>query len=249
MVYKYKTDAGRQKGKAEKSYKSGMTPEVCKSRMFGRPCSYCRKVELLYSSEDESDHKIAGKCRVRSTYYMNMVDIDKKEDGNQIYGSGIENWRTLIDFLPDDTGEGVDFTNPDGACAVLMMRRGTGPTNTKYSIKLSTKQFKVPSKYLGGMYPLHTVLDLIANDEVTIWIPEAKSTPNRLLILPPWGEEAEGDFYFEVFYHWNVHLLGEEEEGADDEIPLDELGGEGELEELSADEPAVEVADDDEIPF
>lgn len=248
MAYKYKTDVARQRKKYEESYRKRTTPEVCRKRMFGEPCERCEAVAKLYASGDEEDKVLAGKCRARSTYYMNIVDLAAKDEGVKVYGCGIQNWQTLQDLLPGDADSiddgGTDFTDPEGACAVILKRRGKG-LGSKYGIKLSQKSFKIPGKWLKEMHQLDTIIDLIAEDDDLVWVP--KEGVSKILVMPPWGKEAQGDFYYEVLYHWNVDALGISS-GADSE-EVDE----GEEFEDSFDDDSVSGDGDqdgfDDIPY
>lgn len=210
MGWKYKTNAAQQHKKSKDSGNQ-FKPVVCKKRMYGKPCDYCNQVAKLAQSEDEDDKTIAGKCRAKSTYYMNVVDMIGKKT-NQILASGIQNWRDLIANLPDEDGDGVDFTDPDKAFPIILTRKGKG-RNTKYTLKISTKPIKTPAKYLNGMHPLHKVVELLDNEDILFTPAEGK---NKFLVLPPWGKEADGDFFSEVFFHWSVDLLGATEDGGDD---------------------------------
>ena len=210
-----RTNVSKQRKKAAESFNKN-APEVCVLRTYGKPCKYCKEANRLKSKEDKEDRDLGYKIGVRSTYYMNVVDLDHKADGVRIYGSGIENWRTLVDLLPEEDDDGaLDFTNPDEACAVIIKRRGTSMTNTKYVLKLGSKTFEVPSKWLKGVYDLSDVLEIIDDADFELWKP--REGPNNLLILGPWGKSAEGDFYKEAFYHWNVNDMSSGEEEEDDE--------------------------------
>ncbi len=215
-MYKYQTNVPRQRKKSAESGRRTKR-EVC-ARHFGKHCKHCVEVQRLYNTDDEADGKIASRCRARSTFYMNIVDALDQEAGNQVYPCGIENWRTMIDFFPedDDDEEGVDFTNPLDARMVIIKRRGKG-LGTKYTLSVGTKKFKMKKKWLENMHPLHNILDLLEKEgDVSEFTPVADQT-NKVIVLPPWGEEAEGDFYYEVPYHWNTELLDTGEEGDEDE--------------------------------
>jgi len=234
-MYKYKTNVPRQH-KKYKQKEQGMKPAVC-GRQFGKVCKTCTKVQALYNTEDDADKKIAGKTRAKSTFYMNIIDLDDRDEGVQVYGCGIENWKTMVDFLPEDgdDGDGVDFTDPDDARAVIIKRRGKG-LGTNYTLKLGTKPIKIKKEWLASLPQLHDIVDLIEDEEVTLWKPSEGR--NRIIVLPPWGKEADGDFYFEVLYHWNMELLG--------------LVGEDEDEDEDPDDDGVEDPDDeddDDVPY
>lgn len=222
MGWKFKTNAGKMH---EKSKQSGnqFKPEVCKKRMSGKPCNYCNQVAKLRASEDEDDKTIAGKTFAKATYYMNVIPLldggKKVEPKNFIMPSGIQNWRDLIANLPDEDGDGVDFTDPDKAFAILLTRKGKG-RNTKYTLRVSQKPQEIPVKFLKKMFQLHKALDYI-DDDNNVWVPSEGK--NKFLVLPPWGPEAEGNFYSEIFYHWNTELLGAAE-GEDDEFGDDSDG-------------------------
>jgi hypothetical protein len=241
-MYKYKTNVPRQRQK-QKEKERGSNRQVCGAH-FGKHCKACVEVQRLYDTDEETDSKIASRCRARSTFYMNIVDAEDQEAGVQVYPCGIENWRTMIDFFPedDDDDEGVDFTDPTAARMMIIKRRGRG-IGTKYTLKLGQKSFKMKKGWLKKLNKLHNILTLLEEEEVTEFSPTPDET-SKVVVLPPWGEEAEGDFYFEVKYHWDVHLLSTSGDLDDDE----------EFEELDAAEgdefmDEEEDEDDDDIPI
>lgn len=204
----YEVNYSRQKQKAkEHGRESG--PIVCEKRMGrGKDCKYCKQVAELYNSEDKKDKDLASKVRARSTFYMNIVDLSDKKAGVQVYGCGVENWRDLLDRLPDpddEDDEGIDYINPKSARAVIIKRKGMG-LQTKYTISTGNKKLEIKKKWLKSMQPLDKVVEMIENDEIELWKP--KKGKNKIYILPPWSKKAEGDFYYEVVYHWNTDLLG-----------------------------------------
>jgi len=239
----YKTDTSKAKKAVEKSGRSGQGPEVCVKRMHGDPCKYCKKVEMLYASKAEEDKAIATRCRARATFYMNVLDLDNKDAGVQIYGSGIENWRTLVGLLPDSEHDEdrVDFTDPESASAILLKRSGKG-LDTSYVISVSNKKFELPAAYLKKMHNLSNILDIVADESAQMFVPEDGKT-HRLYIFPPWGKDADGDFWKEVFYHWNTNLLALDDEGGDAgfESGKSEKGGKSEFKD-----EAFSAGDDEE---
>jgi hypothetical protein len=170
---------------------------------------------------------------------MNVVDMKGKKT-NQILASGISNWRDLISKLPDEDGEGVDFTDPDKARPVLLTRKGKG-RSTKYNLNLSENPIQIPAKYLKGMYPLHKVVELLDDDDILFTPAEGK---NKFLVLPPWGKEADGDFFSEVFYHWSVDLLGATEDGDDDGFGDADDEGFGDADDAGDETFSDELGDD-----
>lgn len=248
MSYQYKTNVPKAKKRSAESERKG--PEPCKLRLGQKGCDRCAQVTHLFTSEDERDHEVAKKARAKSSYYINVVDLEEKPHKVRYYRLGIENWRTLIEFLPDpdDVDEiGTDYTDPDNASIVVLKRTGKG-LNTDYTIQISPKKFKMPSTWLENMWPLHKILEVIAKGDPKEdeWKP--KSGRNRLAVLPPWGEEAGGDFFKEVWYHWSTHLLGDvvgdgEEFGLEEDGFMDDFGEEG------TDASTSPPAEDDDIPF
>lgn len=235
----YDVDYSRQKRKAREQGRSA-GPIICKKRMgLSKSCEYCDAVAKLYQSEEKSDKDLASKCRARSTFYMNIVDLDNKEDGAQIYGCGVENWRDLLDRLPDpddSDDDGIDYIKPSSARTVIIKRRGVG-LKTDYTISIGNKKLIIKKRWLKSLHPLHKVQELIDNDEVELWKP--KKGKNRLYICPPWSKKAEGDFYYESIYHWNTDglNLGSSEDGDEDDDgnEYEDWGGDND--------------DNDDIPF
>lgn len=219
MSTTYEVDYSRQKTKAREQGRSG-GPVICKKRMgMAKSCAMCDAVAKLYQSEKQADKDIASKCRGRSTFYMNIVDLNDKASGVQVYGCGVENWRDLLDRLPDpddSDDEGIDYIKPSSAKAVIIKRKGAG-INTKYTISIGNNTLQVKKSWLKSMHSLEKIVELIEKDELELWKP--KKGKNKIYILPPWSKKAEGDFYFEVVYHWNSELLalGKKKSKDDDE--------------------------------
>lgn len=229
-----KIDYSRQKHKVRTHGKS--TPVICEKRMNGKRCIYCEQVAKLYQSEEQSDKDLASKCRARSTFYMNILDLKDKDTGIQVYGCGVENWRTLLDHLPDPEDpddEGVDYTDPKSAKTVIIKRVGTG-LKTEYTVSIGTKTIPIKPRLFKNLHPLHKIVELLSEDEVELWKPSPGK--NRIYIFPPWSKKAEGDFYFEVVYHWSVDLLTGSKEDLDNED-----GG--------WDDEGNDWGDDEDIPF
>lgn len=229
----------RQKQKVlEHGRRSG--PVVCEKGMGNaKTCPYCDQVSKLYRSDDSDDRDLAGRCRARSTFYMNIVNLSDLSSGVQVYGCGIENWRDLLDRLPDPDDvydENVDYINPKSARTVFLKRTGSG-LKTVYTISTGNKKLNVKKEWLKDMYSLHNILSLIEKDEVELWKP--KVGKNKIYILPPWSKKAKGDFYFEVLYHWNV-----------DSLVLDDPEDDSKEKEYGDDDwDDYEITADDDVPF
>ncbi|MCK4777156.1 MAG: hypothetical protein KAS39_02190 [Actinomycetia bacterium] len=244
MAYEYKTNA--QKAHTAKKQSGRIPKEVCKKRMFGKPCKRCSQVAKLAQSNDEDDKTIASKVKAKSTYYMNIVPMvkgnSKVEKVNRIYPSGISNWRDMIANLPDSDGDGFDFTDPSQARPIILERKGKGRSTT-YTLKISEKRIKVPESFLKKMFPLHKILDYIDNDDLFFIPDEGK---NKFLVLPPWGKEADGEFWKEGFFHWNVDLLdgmSDDSSGSgSDDLDEDDFGDES----FSEDDSKSDDFDEDE---
>lgn len=231
----YEVDYSRQKRKA-KDHGRGSGPVVCEKNDDPKKfCRYCSSVSKLYQSDDEDDRNLASRCRARSTFYMNVVDLLDVASGVQVYGCGVENWRDLLDRLPDpddSNDENVDYISPKSARTVVIKRSGTG-LKTKYNISTGSKKLKIKNRWLKETHQLHKILSLLEKDEVELWKP--KTGKNRIYILPPWGKQADGDFYREVLYHWNTDDLAEVSGGGSDDSDGYDDWGSG--------------VDDDDVPF
>lgn len=225
MSYHYTTNSKKSKKFAKGHGK--ITPEVCSKRMYGKTCEYCVKVAQLYQSDNEEDSKLASRCRARSTFYMNIIDLNNKDAGVQVYGCGIEIWRTLIDSLPDvedSDDDGVDYTNPKTARRILVKRKGSG-LKTKYTVSTGNG-IKVKKSWFKNLNKLDKIIELLDSGDIELWKPSEGK--NKIYIFPPWSKRADGDFFFEVPYHWNTELLssvsndddddGDTEEGDDDDF-------------------------------
>ena len=123
-----------------------------------------------------------------------------------------------MNALPEDETDedGVDFTNPDEAYPVIINREGTG-ISTTYTVSIGRKSLKIPEKILKKMNDLHQVPKLFEEENLEL-LPKLKEGNNKLLIMPPWGENADGVFFKEVIFHWSTHLLNPEDSDESGEL-------------------------------
>lgn len=225
----YKTNISKTK-QAEKNTggTQGIFKVMCMKRMAGKPCKYCDQVAELYQGSEE-EKILAGKTRAKSSFFFNVIPLKGENKGKNLIAEwGIGIWRSLMNSLPDDESDedGVDFTDPDESYPVIINREGVG-LKTEYTVTIGRKALKVPEKSLKKMFNLSELVEMIEADDVPL-VPKLVEGDNKFLVLPPWGEDADGVFFKEVLFHWNLNLLEAPPDGDESELGEDP-GSDGDM--------------------
>jgi len=106
------------------------TVECPRSFVKKAKCPICDIVSELYKG-DEEDKKNATALRAKSRYRVNMINLDKPEDGVQIYEFGKLIAQDLLSFIVDD--DYGDITDLGTGRDITTKRTGT-KRDTKYTI-------------------------------------------------------------------------------------------------------------------
>jgi len=104
---------------------------VC-NRFYGEPCYICELVQKLRLSDDPEDVRRAQRIAPRRRVFYNIVDLNDRDAGVQIYASGASVFKQLLSYFYDpDWG---DLTDPEHGYDVVIERRGTG-LDTEYTVR------------------------------------------------------------------------------------------------------------------
>lgn len=119
-------------------------------------CWLCRKSKKLSGSDDEDDRKESEEFAARTSYVMNVLDLDSPEEGVQIWRCGVKAFRVIKKLVRnDDWGDPTDF---DQGYNITVDKTGSGLT-TNYDI--------IPSGRAGAEFPterqLHHRSDTVAD--------------------------------------------------------------------------------------
>jgi len=111
-------------------------------------CWLCRKSKKLASSEDEDDRKESEEFAGRTSYVMNVIDLDSPEEGVQIWRCGVKAFRVIKKLVRnDDWGDPTSFGE---GYNITVDKTGSGLT-TNYDI--------IPSGRPGAQFPSEKQLD------------------------------------------------------------------------------------------
>ncbi len=103
-------------------------PICCQRRMFGQRCYFCEKVKELRTTGDVTDKKKAKDLQAQKNVYTNIVDLNDK-------GAGVQIWRvggfTQVMAYANDESDYPDITDPKKGFDFKIDRTGTG-LDTEY---------------------------------------------------------------------------------------------------------------------
>ncbi len=104
-------------------------------------CFICKKLKQLERG-DNDDKAEAERMGPRPRYLLNIVDMDKPQDGVQVWPAPKTVFRKLKKFwlMEDDYG---DFTSFTSGFNVIISKEGSG-LNTEYDAILTPKQSRFP---------------------------------------------------------------------------------------------------------
>ncbi len=103
-------------------------PMCCQRKMFGQRCYLCEKVKELGATGDLTDKKKAKDLRSQKNVYMNIVDLNDKNAGVQVWRIG---GFTQIMAYANDEVDYPDITDPKKGFDFKIERTGTG-LDTEY---------------------------------------------------------------------------------------------------------------------
>lgn len=119
---------------------------------FGeKSCPVCDFHEELAKSENEGKLKLAGRVRVKTKFYVNVLDRARANEGIKIYGFSPKMMRTLRGYLEDE--DYGDITDVEDGKDIVLTREGTGFTSTSYEIRVRAKS--TPLEYENWEEELH----------------------------------------------------------------------------------------------
>lgn len=111
-------------------------------------CWLCRKSKTLSGSDDEDDRKDSEEFSARTSYVMNIIDLDSPEEAVQIWRCGVKAFRVIKKLVRnDDWGDPTDF---DEGYNITVDKTGSGLT-TNYDI--------IPSGRAGAEFPTEKQLN------------------------------------------------------------------------------------------
>lgn len=116
-----------------------------------KSCPICDYHEELGKSTSDKKIKLAGRIRLVTKYYVNVIDRDRPSEGIRMYGFSGKMMRTLRGYLEDE--DYGDITDPEEGKDVIITREGTGFTTTSYDLRVRAKS--TPIDYPGWEEELH----------------------------------------------------------------------------------------------
>lgn len=98
-------------------------PMTCQRRMFGQRCYLCEKVKELRATGDITDKQKAKDLQAQKNVYTNIVDLNNKSAGVQIWRVG--GFNDIMSYANDEK-DYPDITDPKEGYDFKVERTGTG---------------------------------------------------------------------------------------------------------------------------
>jgi len=194
---------------------------MCPQRMAGKRCFICEQVKELKKAKGKGAKKakaIIEKVRAKGRILYNIVDLNDKKAGIQVFISGPKIFKELLSMVIDeDIG---DISDPKEGFDIKIIREGEG-LDTEYRVRAAAKATAIKKKaWLKGLNDL----DALAGD-----LPSYEDTKAA------WEGEDETD-----------DEEDDDDEEADDEEDDDEDEEDDDEDEEDEDDEDEEDEDDDE---
>lgn len=126
-------------------------------KTFGEPCAFMERYEKFKASKKEDDLDTIKKHKPRRKSVMMAIKYTDKEGSKVDHEAGprllqVPNsiCQELIDLWTDDKEAG-DFTDPKTGYDIKITRKGTGLTDTEYSVR-PCKPTRLDKKYRDGTW-------------------------------------------------------------------------------------------------
>lgn len=113
---------------------SGRASFVCPRLESKRPCRLCTQANKLLATGNEIDERKGKKLLPQRRCYASVLDRNDPESGARVYAFGRMVEQQLIEIRKDED-EGGDFVNPVDGIDITIIRKGTGATDTRYTVR------------------------------------------------------------------------------------------------------------------
>lgn len=115
-------------------------------KCLGDDCAVCEAVSRLESSDDPDDQLAAKDARTVSTFYMNIVDLNKIEAGTIVWRvSSSQVMTSLLEALVDP--EWGDFAHPEKGRNIKIRMEKRGGARA-YDVSLKPKESSIDPSFL-----------------------------------------------------------------------------------------------------
>ncbi len=126
----------------------------CPAKNHGKKCLVCQKCQDLKRSSIKAEQELAYQWGAQQRYFSQVVNMEKPEDGWQLWEYGVKIFDQLLAILGNEDSGG-DVTHPLTGRNVIIDRTGKGMKDTKYIVTASVKATKFPKMEL-----LNSLIDL-----------------------------------------------------------------------------------------
>jgi len=157
---------------------------ICMNKMFKKFCSICEHKSELQQSGDADADQIKKLKPSHNTLY-NIICYDTPEEerkGVQVWM--VNNWfmeSKLMAIAEDESGEPIQFPDPDDGKRITFTRKGTGKANTQYlGHKLVDRDYKISDKLLNSTFTLDEIIVIPKEEDVEQAFFGAKREGNKV---------------------------------------------------------------------
>ena len=157
---------------------------ICMNKMFKKFCSICEhKSELQQSGDADADQIKKLKPSHNTLYNIICYDTPEEEKkGVQVWM--VNNWfmeSKLMAIAEDESGEPIQFPDPDDGKRITFTRKGTGKANTQYlGHKLVDRDYKISDKLLNSTFTLDEIIVIPKEEDVEQAFFGAKRESNKV---------------------------------------------------------------------
>jgi len=129
-------------------------------------CPICDYVAELSKSGRREDVFLARELQAKTRYVVNMVDVNDRESGVQVWEMGPGLFHDILVFWTDDEDEYGDLDDLETGRHLTIRRTGEGRTDTRYQVIPAPNSSKVSSNVLKAAVNLDELYAPPSVDEV-----------------------------------------------------------------------------------
>jgi hypothetical protein len=112
---------------------------ACPNKEANQHCVACEIANKLKTSGNKADANLAYDFFAKRRVYVSVIDREDPEKGVQVLGVGKTVHEALVK-IRKDVDAGGDFTDPVNGFDIIIERKGTGKTDTEYTVMPARKQ-------------------------------------------------------------------------------------------------------------
>jgi len=165
----------------------GALSSACPNKEGNQHCVACDTANKLKSSGNKADQNLAYEFFAKRRVYISVINREEPEKGVQVLGVGKTVHEALVK-IRNDADAGGDFTDPINGFDIIIERKGTGMTDTEYTVMPARKQSPLGNMDWIDEQPDLNVFAKVKKEEIENFFKRGDSEEERVVNAKPVGK-------------------------------------------------------------